>query len=896
MEVVRDDADLHADMDVTDAQVAEALRRVEQAYRDHGFPEARAEPTWEETDTPGHRRLTLTVREGRGQRLRAVSIDGISGALTARALEAVGLAADDLASPQRIHAGEESLGGFLRREGYLDAQVRSSLQEAAPGDTRLRYEVEAGRLYAMVWYGAFSMPEDALVEALRLGDELGFTDATLAAFSARIQDFYARRGWYDARVRATLAEDDAQRRVVHFLVREGRQAVVRALRFEDAHVLSSEELTALVESTCRNELPSTPTTYRGRLDPAHTYTPGAYATAAARIVDAYRERGYLDAAVATPVVARADTRDGPRLTVTFRITEGPRTWVEELAFEGNRTQPSAVVAEVWAMRLGVPVSHRDIGEARLRLADWYHEQGYAFARVEPEVERSPDHGRARVRVVVHEGPRVRIGRIEIRGNRVTRDFVVRSRLDLHEGDTFSLSALRTSQRQLYELGVFSNVNVGLDDGDLEAPVKTLLVRVVEERRVSLELRAGFSLGQGGRLGAEFTWLNLGGVSMNLSVRPELGYLFAIPIVAPTPPDAFNVDDWDVTRVTGRFPVSLAFPYLPGFGSRFRASLDAAVSRVLQPWSYDLLTAGIGGTLTWRPVQRLSFSWTTELQRINVGLFGADTIQSSLQRLFDSCLSAGSSRATCEQQRLQQRQSLLRYAPGVSDLLAVRLGAVWDGRDNPLTPRSGFYASITGELLRLLGFQSDSAAESPSDTTLHVEARVTGYIPLPVLDMVLALSARGGRNITLAGSANTHPSRLFWLGGAGSMRGWTQNQLLPQDTVDAIVRASTNAAREAALASAQGGEFYLNAVADLRVPLSFLSSNIAFGAFLDVGNVWRTPPPLADWFRLRYSPGFGLRYISPVGIIALDFGFVLAPVEVAGESAFQTVQFYLGNTL
>lgn len=893
-ELVREDADLRADMRVTDAEVAEALRRIEGAYANAGFPDAHAYPTWFDTEFPGARRLVLRIEEGAGQRIREVQVEGAPQGWEDRVREAMGLRVGDLAAPQRVRSSVEGLSAWLRRQGYLDARPAHAVEPLGVGSVRVRVTLQLGDRYELVWYGVRALPEETLLEALRLGDEQGWTESSAASMAARIEEVYARRGWADARARVVPDAPEAGHRKLRVYVREGRQVFVRTLRFEGVSVFTQAELTDIVESTARVEIPSSPRPDRGYLLPERTYDAVVYATAAQRIVEAYRERGYLDASVATPRVTRVQGPMGEGLAVTFYVTEGPQSFFEELTFEGNRTQPSSRLAEVWGLRLGVPVSNRELGEARVRLADWYREQGHAFARVELELERSPDHARARVRVLIHEGPRVRIRRVEIRGARTVLPAVLRTRLTLAEGDVFSLSALRASQRHLYELGIFSAVNVGLEDGDVEAAEKTLLVRVVEERRVGLEFRAGFSLGQGGRVGLEFAALDLFGLAMNLSVRPEVQYLFDIPLVAPAPPSGVRVDPWDVQRLAGRFPVSLAFPYVPGLGPRFAASIDGVVSRVLQPWSYDLVTFGLGGTLTWRPIDRFALSWTTELQRINVGLLGADSVAALLRQIYQTCVNEGNPPATCEQRRLAQQQNLLRYAAGVSDLVAVRLGAVWDGRDNPLTPRSGFYASLVSEVLHLLGFRGTDTR--PSTTTLHLEGRMTGYIPLPAWGMVLSLSGRAGRNVALAGTETSHPSRLFWLGGASSMRAWIQNQLLPRETILAAQAARTAAERASALAAAQGGEFYINLVADLRVPLAFISPKLELGTFLDVGNVWQRPPGFEDWWKLRVAPGVGLRGVLPVGIIALDVGFVVDPVPEAGERTFQTVQFYLGNTL
>jgi outer membrane protein assembly factor BamA len=121
-----------------------------------------------------------------------------------------------------------------------------------------------------------------------------------------------------------------------------------------------------------------------------------------------------------------------------------------------------------------------------------------------------------------------------------------------------------------------------------------------------------------------------------------------------------------------------------------------------------------------------------------------------------------------------------------------------------------------------------------------------------------------------------------------MRGWTQNQLIPQDAIDA-----------GDFSLGQGGEFYLNLVADLRIPTGwcpFAGICLEVGAFADLGNVWRKPPPVSEWWRLRFSPGAGVRATTPVGILAFDVGFVPFYNRAAGENWVQTVQFYLGNTL
>ena len=92
-----------------------------------------------------------------------------------------------------------------------------------------------------------------------------------------------------------------------------------------------------------------------------------------------------------------------------------------------------------------------------------------------------------------------------------------------------------------------------------------------------------------------------------------------------------------------------------------------------------------------------------------------------------------------------------------------------------------------------------------------------------------------------------------------MRAWTQNQLLPRETILAAQGARTAAERDGALASAQGGEFYINLVADLRVPLAWWLRARALPLAFAFAN--QAPAVLARYEHAASSFSFGW---SPAG--------------------------------
>ena len=80
--------------------------------------------------------------------------------------------------------------------------------------------------------------------------------------------------------------------------------------------------------------------------------------------------------------------------------------------------------------------------------------GYAFADITPAYERDAEKKEMGITFRVGETPRVYVERIDIQGNTVTRDKVVRREFRLNEGDAFNAIKLKRSQDRIQSLGFF----------------------------------------------------------------------------------------------------------------------------------------------------------------------------------------------------------------------------------------------------------------------------------------------------------------------------------------------------------------------------------------------------------------------------------------------------------
>jgi outer membrane protein assembly factor BamA len=140
----------------------------------------------------------------------------------------------------------------------------------------------------------------------------------------------------------------------------------------------------------------------------------------------------------------------------------------------------------------------------------------------------------------------------------------------------------------------------------------------------------------------------------------------------------------------------------------------------------------------------------------------------------------------------------------------------------------------------------------------------GYIPI-MPRVTLALQFRIGRIVALDPNSQTYPNRQFFLGGVETMRGYPQDAMIPQELADLIAR--NQATSDAIL---RGGDAFMLLRAELRFPLF---GPLQGGIFFDLGNLWAEAANLNP-LKLRPTAGFGVRFETPVGPIAFDYGFVL----------------------
>lgn len=571
----------------------------------------------------------------------------------------------------------------------------------------------------------------------------------------------------------------------------------------------------------------------------------------------------------------------PRVWLRVPVKLGPRTQLWDVGFSGVSAITPARLAEVAAVELGRYASAIKLEESRRQLVDAYKEEGYAFADVKYSLEQSPDHTRARVRFAISEGERVVVRDIVIRGNAYTRDVVIRKRIALAPGQPYRASLVRKTEERIATLGAFSTVSVAMENPYVPQRNKTVVITVVERPRQYTEIAPGFSTGEGFRLRAEYGHTNLWGDAVELTLRLQLAYIPTPFIIDPVARDNYrNLND--IARLGVRATAGISFPEV-GLGPLVRAGVDTVLVHDLQRDFYLTKLAAIPN-VNYRPVSELQLTGFQSFEFNNSRIFQSGSVNDYLTAL----LRQGANITDLVRQLL--------VPDGETYAFSQRLLATWDRRDNAFNASRGTY--VVSGVEHVDAFPTDvnlddaRARGKPAPPESHffkLTQTFAGYIPLPK-GLRIAAQTRAGVNLQLTDASQTYPDRLFFMGGVDTMRGWTLNSLIPQDNVDRIFASKDlpdfvpdpanpgqmvpNANKfTPATQPIRGGNLMITQRVELRVPIRGPFETVLFA---DIGNLWIDPkyPFEKGAFPLRVAAGTGLRVQTPVGPLAVDYGFNL----------------------
>ena len=761
------------------------------------------------------------------------------GEQAARAVDSIVVVGARRDDPQQVIQTSGFVAG--RAFSYRDVQhaIRNLYATGQYDNVRVDEQVVAGRRILLVtvherpllvrWSlrGVAHVPESKLRAKAHLSEGRPLDPAAVVRAAAHLDSVYRAEGYYLARVR-TLRVYDADSTHVHvtFDIDEGHRIAIARLDIEGNKRFRVADLVRAMKT---------------KPEGFWWFRSGEYdedklrEDVLDRLPKFYGDHGDVDFQVLHDTLIVNDTTGKARLVI--RVREGEPRRVGTFEIVGNRRFSTDELERLYPFagetRSGLlgrsttgAVSYFDQGKwdaASRAVQMLYVNNGYIYVALRPEIVRRTDRdGKPIVdlRWMLTEGQPATVNRVEIVGNELTRDRVIRDAITMLPGDVFRQDALIRSYQNISNLGFFNQplpfpeTRPANDQGDVD-----IIFRVTEKH--TGQVNFGASLGQGTGIGG-FVGLeepNLLGQGKRGRFQVQLGQ---------------NLNQVDVSYTDPAIRES-----------RISGTLGFHDTRVIYVISSlgTLRTRGgnlqLGFPVFGDRYSRMSLSYGLEIQT-----FTGTSVDTAFAFVF-----------------------------GCNNCLRSTIGATLsrDTRIDLPFPTAGTFHQIGishsgGPLGGTGDFQRVDLQGHWYATLAHVGAGRGGG-----MKFVLGMSARSGLVFGDAPFFN----QLFTMGGTQfgiPLRGYDEFSITPRgfDPTTAGGIASPRAFGKAFLA--------MTGEVGVRISGAFYLST-----FFDAGNVWANAADFNPT-RLMRGAGVGLSMVSPVGPLGVALGYGFDRRDASGQPA------------
>ncbi|MFN3395216.1 MAG: outer membrane protein assembly factor BamA [Thermodesulfovibrionales bacterium] len=603
---------------------------------------------------------------------------------------------------------------------------------------------------------------------------------------------------------------------------------------------------------------------------------------ASRLQSLYEEEGYWLAKV-VPVVNKV-TED--EVTLTYQIDEGSKVRIKKINIIGNKALSTGKIKGVmktseWAIYSFLTSSGYYKKETMTKdieaIKDLYFNKGYIKAVVaDPDIRLTEDKKGMIIDIQVSEGEQFRVSGIEVTGNKAFTEADIRKKITLKTGDLFSKETVKkdiTAITDLYTQNGFAMANVFPDIIPDDQKKEVKVTYKVEEGEVfrigrieisgniktrDKVIRREMRLDEGDKFNSAF-------LKRSYERINNLNFFESVELV-PKPRYEERLLDIDIKvkeRPTGFLSVGGGYSSI----DKLIGVVDITQGNLFGKGQYLKLKGELGGKSSfyelsfrdpWFMDNPISFSTdiykTTreyvDYKRRATGLgFG---FGKSLDEYWGASISYNLEKVTIYDVA-ENASNIIKDQIGTRITSSITPSIVRDSRDNFIDPSRGSrnslyvtFAGIGGTNAFIKGV-ADSAWFFPiGSTTISVRGRF-GYA-----------TGLFGKELPLY--------ERFYVGGIYTIRGLGFGEAGPRDENGSVI----------------GGTKELIFNLEYIFPI-FSELRLKGVVFADAGNSYDQDEPIGT---LRYTSGLGIRWISPIGPIRIEWGYNINKKPGEGSSKLE----------
>lgn len=280
-----------------------------------------------------------------------------------------------------------------------------------------------------------------------------FYDPTkLAQVEQEIERHYLMKGNYGVKVNSIVTEEERNRIALTIDIYEGDAARIKHIEIVGNKVFTDKQL--------QKNFLHTPTKWNSWFTKSDRYAKEKLAADLEKLRSHYLDRGYVNFQVnSTQVSLSTDKKD---VYITINVAEGEQyNFADPIKLDGNFVVPQKKLRTIIDEKLKphTVFSRQALWETKEALETALGEEGYGQAQARLNIENDDQNKLIKVEFYIEPGKRITVRRIEIVGNNLTQDIVLRRGLEQMEGAWISTKSVKEGKEYMSREGFADQIEV-----------------------------------------------------------------------------------------------------------------------------------------------------------------------------------------------------------------------------------------------------------------------------------------------------------------------------------------------------------------------------------------------------------------------------------------------------
>lgn len=362
----------------------------------------------------------------------------------------------------------------LMSTGFFSS-VRYEIKQQEKGLEIILLIEEYPRIESIKFIGAKSLKKNELEKVIEIKKGDYCSETLVNSAIEKLKKTYEDKGIYYTSITTSTTPSTEDRVVLTFNIDEGEKKLyVEKILFSGNNAFNSNLLRKKMKIKQR-KMPF----IRG------TFKPDILENDIERIKRFYNDNGYPECKIDRDVSIKDIWA-----TVIIKIDEGEKYYFGSTEFSGSLIFTSEKLKKTIEYREGEGYSQTKMDKTLSNIFRLYADDGY----INPEILPIPEIKDSRINYKIMINPRqqVHVNEINIKGNTITKDKVIRREMTINPGEVFSGTKVRKSFNNIADLQYFEEIDIVPEATDDERFVD-LNVSVKERERTGLfTFGAGYS--------------------------------------------------------------------------------------------------------------------------------------------------------------------------------------------------------------------------------------------------------------------------------------------------------------------------------------------------------------------------------------------------------------------